>query len=126
MYAGIDSVRRHIERNWLSNAITNSSACSIASVTGCTSAENVKIESLNRATVYDVADFFWSLQVEKGFDPDELLDLYVDMCPRKWQQVDVSCDVLGDEMPFNRMLISADHHGVQTPVEDYLEDHIGL
>jgi hypothetical protein len=77
-------------------------------------------------TVYDVSDFWWTLYTGENYDPDELLDLYVDMCPRKWRQEEpASCAVTGDDLPYNRMLISADHHGVQTPVESHLEDHIG-
>lgn len=39
--------------------------------------------------------------------------------------VPLGCLDGGDNLPFNRMRISASHHGVQSTVESQLEDHIG-
>jgi hypothetical protein len=116
-----------LDENWLKTAI-DQGQCSDVSIPACTPREDRDIEFQNRATVYDVADFWWSLE-NKGFTPDELLDLYIDTCPREWRHDEpdplMSCPPIDDDLPYQRMLLSADHHGVLPLVQFYFDNHVG-
>lgn len=97
------------DRNWLGDAVANAPAC--GSVSTCSSPSgNQNMESMNRSTVYDWSKMFWYMTQEEGLLPDQLSDLYVDMCPRKWRPTDGDCTAEYD-LPLYRFLLSSDHHG---------------
>jgi hypothetical protein len=69
---------------------------------------------------------FWQLNHVSGQSvPVEVLtDLYVDMCPREWAKSDSEASspspYVDDDLPLERLKISADHHGLTTELNAVL------
>lgn len=79
----------------------------------------------NRSTVYDVAKMFWQLNHRngQGVEIATLTDLYVDMCPRQWAMnddeasPDASDPYVEDDLPLERLKISAAAHGLSAELD---------
>lgn len=109
-----------ISENWLDN-LEASDDDNVDSVQ-CVRDSNNTAESYHRSTVYDALRFFWHLTTDQGVHPDVMSDVYVDMCPRGWFHGYYPTSVTSD-LPFNRLMNSANHHGVWTEYDDE-SDHL--
>jgi len=66
----------------------------------------------NRGTQYDWQRYFWDMLTDYStVDPEDLADVYVDMCPTNWAQNDDAVDH-NDETPVKRLQLSTSHHGL--------------
>ncbi len=116
-----------LDANWLWHAQRfGAGSCVARNDMSCAAAENAAVEKWNRATVYDVADFWWTLDYHEGIAPDRLLDYYINSCPRGWMEADgpSACPALADDWPYKRVLLSLDHFGVQGAIQPTWVDHV--
>ena len=78
------------------------------------------MESQNRSTVYDWQKMLYRLYKIEGLTPEEISDLYVNMCPRGWRETDGDCSY-GADLPLRRLLYSAYDRGTLVEVVNQLD-----
>ncbi len=87
-------------KDWLEDMYTEG-ACSVSDLS-------------NRGTQYDWQRYFWDMLTDyTTVDPEDLADVYVDMCPTNWAQNDDAVDH-NDETPVKRLQLSTTYHGLST------------
>jgi hypothetical protein len=111
--------------NWLDDL---ESAADLAGCVRTTATHNGHDLEDNRATVWDVTRMFWELTSDpvSPIGPAKLSDLYVDMCPRSWADVDdwTAAGAL-PRQPLERLFESASHHStIETRVDNAANDHL--
>lgn len=124
-----------LERGWRTAALENVPTCEVfhagpPAVKGyCPTGDGyTRMDALNRASVADVARLFWSPHREEGVTPNEISDLYVDMCPRSWRVRDgVISDSDrcsdGPDLPLRRLQGSVFLNNLSTAYQEQL-DHV--
>jgi hypothetical protein len=103
--------------DWLEHLIVGADAPGGNSTLGCVG------DLANRGTEYDWARFFWDMTLTAGgdIDPEDLADLYVDLCPTNWQNAgDPDTSDTGapaEPWPIYRLELSAIHQGTAVESE---------
>jgi hypothetical protein len=65
----------------------------------------------NRGTWYDWHRFWWDMYTDQDVPIEDLVDIYVDVCPTNWEENKLDSGLRDDWLPIERLETSCDHHG---------------